>query len=223
VRQEPRLVGAVVGEGVERSAVGGVDEDRLGNYWSTSKPDEKAFHYARNVDHLLVAFGCDFCVFSNIRPGERPDLMNERDTLLLAAIRGVNLNSFWSRATGTVDGTRGLINCSLVLSQMVGSSGPYCKPGPMPLTVHCGYEVAVQMVLDLRGQGRYHDNHKQFDTIRRLGSAFHSQAAGSAMNSGSNLALGNERGEYQRFAREPIASVWFQRFMTGCKRRMGQD
>jgi hypothetical protein len=37
------------------------------------------------------------------------------------------------------------------------------------------------------------------------------------------MALGNEKGEYQRFAREPTASVWFQWFMTGCKRRMGQD
>jgi hypothetical protein len=74
------------------------------------------------------------------------------------------------------------------------------------LTDHCGYEVAVQIVLDSRLQGHYHDDHNQFDTIRRLRSAFHSQAACSAMNSGSNLALGNERGEYQRFAREPTAS-----------------
>jgi hypothetical protein len=94
VRQDPRLVRAVVGEGVDRSAVGGVDEDCLGNYWSTSKPGEKAFHYARNGDHLLVAFECALCVFSKIRPGERPDLTNERNTLLLAAIKRVNLDSF---------------------------------------------------------------------------------------------------------------------------------
>jgi hypothetical protein len=77
-------------------AVGGVDEDCLGNYWSTLKPDEKAFHYARNGDHLLAAFECAFCVFSKFRPGEKPDLTNENDTLLLAAIRRVNLDSFWS-------------------------------------------------------------------------------------------------------------------------------
>jgi hypothetical protein len=66
VRQDPRLGGARVREGVEGVAVGGVDEDCLGNYWSSSKPDEKAFHHARNGDHLLVAFMCDFCVFSKI-------------------------------------------------------------------------------------------------------------------------------------------------------------
>jgi hypothetical protein len=79
------------------------------------------------------------------------------------------------------------------------------------------------MVLDSRGRGNYHEDHKQFDTIRRLRTAFHSQAACAVINSGSSMALGNERGEYQRFAREPTASVWFQRFMSGCKRRMGQD
>jgi hypothetical protein len=56
VRQDCRLVRARVGGGVEGFAVGGVDEDRLENYWNTLKPDEKAFHYARNGDHLLVAF-----------------------------------------------------------------------------------------------------------------------------------------------------------------------
>lgn len=43
------------------------------------------------------------------------------------------------------------------------------------------------------------------------------------MNSGTVMSLGNERGEYQRFAREATASIWFQRFSAGCKRRMGQD
>jgi hypothetical protein len=66
VRQDPRLVGLRVGEGVEGVEVRVDDEDRLDNYWSTSKPDERAFHYARNGDHLLVAFKCDFCVFSKI-------------------------------------------------------------------------------------------------------------------------------------------------------------
>jgi hypothetical protein len=223
VRQDPRLGGLATEVRTEGANDVGLDEDRLGNFWRTSKPDERAFHYARNGDHLMVAFECDFCVFSKIRPGERPNLMHECDTLLLACIRRVNLDSFWSRATRTVDGTRQLVNRGLALSRMVGASGPYCEPGPMPLTDHCGYEVAVQMVLDSRGQGVYHSDHKQFDTIRRLRSAFHSQAACSAMNSSSIMALGNERGEYQRFAREPTASVWFQRFMTGCKRRMGQD
>jgi hypothetical protein len=138
-----------------------------GKFLRSSKPDGRAFHYARNGDHLLVSFECDLCVFSKIRPGERPRESNECDSLLMAAIRQVNLGSFWSRATSTVDGTRQLlVNRGLLLSRMVGLTGPYCKPGPMPLEDHRGYKVAVQMVLDSLGRGNYHDDHKQFDTIR---------------------------------------------------------
>jgi hypothetical protein len=77
----------------------------------------------------MVTFECNSWVFSKIRPGERPNLMHECDTLLLAAIRRVNLKSFWSRATRTVDGTCQLVNRGLALSRMVGAWGPYCEPG----------------------------------------------------------------------------------------------
>jgi hypothetical protein len=111
VRQDPRLGGLatkVRTEGVDKA---GPDKDWLGNFWQTSKPDERTFHYARNGDHLLVAFECDFCIFSQICPGKRPNLMHKCDALLLAAIRRVNLDSFWGRATQTVDGTSQLVNC----------------------------------------------------------------------------------------------------------------
>jgi hypothetical protein len=139
VRQDPRLVDSRVDSADIRTTGNDPDEDRLGNLWPVTSADEKAFHYARNGDHLLVAFECDFCVLSKIRTGVRPDMASEIDTLLLAAIRRVNLDSFWSRATNTVDSTRQLIERGLRLSRSVGSSGPYFEPGPMPLTVHCGY------------------------------------------------------------------------------------
>jgi hypothetical protein len=137
---------------------------------------------------------------------------NESNSLLMAAIRQVNLDSFWSWATNTVDGTRGLVNAGFSLLHIVGSSGPYWEPGPMPLEDYCGYEVAVQMVLDSQGQVNYHDNHKQFNKIRWLQLTFHSQAACSALKSRSIMALGDDRGEYKSLAREPMASVWFQPF-----------
>jgi hypothetical protein len=86
----------------------------------------------------MVAFECNFCVFSKIYPGERPNLMHECDSLLLAAIRRVNLDRFWSRATRTVDGTHQLVNRGLALLRMVGALGLYYEPGPMPLADHCG-------------------------------------------------------------------------------------
>ena len=118
---------------------------------------------------------------------------------------------------------RQVINQGLTISPTFGSDGPYEEPGLFPLHDLCGYEVACQLVADSRGKGLYHDDHKQFDTVRVFRTAYHNQAACSALNSGSILSLGNEKGEYQRFAREATASVWYQRFSQGCKKRMGQD
>jgi hypothetical protein len=193
VRQDPRLARG-------GSIIDLADEDRLGNVWRASPPDPLAFHYARDGEHLMVSFECDHCVFSKIRRGERPNLSYEPDKLLMACIRRVILDSFWSRASRTVSSNRQVINRRLAL-----------------------YEVACQVVLDSRGRCLYHDDHKQFDTVRVFRTAYHNQAACSVMNSGSILSLGNEKGEYQRFAREATASVWYQRFSQGCKKRMGQD
>jgi hypothetical protein len=90
-----------------------VDEDRLGNVWRASPPDPLAFHYARDGEHLMVSFECDYCVFSKIRRGERPNLAHESDKLLMACIRRVNLDSFWSRASRTVSSNRQVINRGL--------------------------------------------------------------------------------------------------------------
>ncbi len=84
--------------------------------------------------------------------------------------------------------------------------------------------MSCQLVAGSRGKDAYHDDHKhQFDTVRAFRTAYHNQAACSMMNSGSMLSLGNEKGEYQRFAREATASVWYQRFSQGCKKTMVQD
>jgi hypothetical protein len=200
-----------------------VDKDCLGNVWRASPPDPLAFHDARDGEHLMVSFECNYCVFSKIRRGERPNLAHESDKLLMACIRRVNLDSFWSRASRTVSSNCQVINWGLAISRTFGSDGPYEEPGLIPLHDHCGYEVACQLVADSRGKGAYHEDHKQVDTVRAFRRAYHNQAACSVLNSGLILSLGNEKGEYQRFAREATASVWYQRFSQGCKKRMGQD
>jgi hypothetical protein len=81
-----------------------------------------------------------------------------------------------------------------------------------------------QIVANSCGKGDYHDDHKQFNTSSVFRTACHNQVACSALNSGSNLSLGNEKGEYQCFAHDATASVWYHRlFRQGCKKRVGQD
>lgn len=89
---------------------------------------------------------------------------------------------------------------------------------------HCGYEVAMQMVSSSLEPGRYSTSHKQWDTIRKLRSSYSNQVRSSAAANSHTLSLADDKGtSYQRIALDPCGSLWFQRFLLGCKKRMGQD
>ena len=57
--------------------------------------------------------------------------------------------------------------------------GPYAEPGPLPPTDHCGYEVAMQIVLSSLDPGRHSPDYKQWDTIRRIRTVFSNQSRAS--------------------------------------------
>jgi hypothetical protein len=63
------------------------------------------FLRARPGDHLFCLFECDSCAFFRLKP--KPlDPKSHIDSLLLIYIRRANLDAFWSRGSGTVEGTR---------------------------------------------------------------------------------------------------------------------
>jgi hypothetical protein len=192
------------------------------NQWKTSKPDPYAFHYARDGDHLMTHFECDICIFRKLWDRDFLDHSRPSDKLLLACIRQVNLDAFWSSAKNTVTSNRGVIDKGLRLSARMGNKGPYLDPGPFPMHDHCGYEVALQMVLDSTGEGLYSKDYKQFNTIRRLRTALANQVRTLVKVIGRVLAMVNAKGHFQRFATEAVGSKWFSYSSEGCKRRMGQ-
>ena len=101
---------------------------------------------------------------------------------------------------------------------------PYQEPGPLPRYDHCGYVVAVQLLLKSREAGRYHSTHQQWDTIRRLIVAYRNQIRAGGVANSSSLSVGEADGKkYSRICEDPCSSLWFARFTAGCKRRMGQD
>jgi hypothetical protein len=142
----------------------------------------------------------------------------------MSCIRRINLDAFWSRARATVESNATKIREGLRISKSLGLSGPYLSPGPLPLNDHCGYEVALQMVASSLEPGRYSESHKQWDTIRKLRSSYSNQVRASRAANAHTLSLADDKGtSYQRIALDPCGSLWFQRFMLGCKKRMGQD
>jgi hypothetical protein len=136
----------------------------------------------------------------------------------------MNLDAFWSRSSNTINGHRGKLEHSLKLSKLVGLlEGPHQHEGPMPPYDHCGYEVAIQMLLNSRNPGRYSKNYCQWDTIRKLRTAFANQVRASPQANRKAVSMGDQDGKYQRLSTDSCASFWFYCFLEGCKRRMGQD
>jgi hypothetical protein len=150
----------------------------------------------RNGDHLLVPFECDLCIFRKLR-GYEPSLELEEDKLLLACIRRISLDAFWSRASSTVLAHRDKIRQGLTLSKLVGLEGPYVHYGTMPPVDEFGYEIAIQTVLASRRPGKYSENHTQWDSIRKYRTAFANHIRSSPQANCKPLALGDDRGKLQ--------------------------
>jgi hypothetical protein len=198
------------------------DADRMGNVWRIDPGDAKKFQRARMGDHLMVAFECDLCVFRKLF--RRNPNSDETDRKAVATIRRMILDAFWSRATSTVRSNARIIQRGCELSKSLGLDPPYLEPGPLPYHDHCGYGVALQMLLASQEPGRYSSAYKQFDTIRRLKTCYGNQVRASGQANAVVTAIGDSDGKsYQRVCSDPCASIWFGRFVTGCRRRMGQD
>jgi hypothetical protein len=198
------------------------DAARIEKAWGRKKPKKGDYLNARNGDHLMVPFECDLCIFRKLRKMD-PLPRDPQDDLLLACVCHMNLDAFWSRARDTVHGNRDKLADKLALSPLVGLQGPCIHDGPYPNYDHCGYEVAIDMLLMSRRAGRNSKTHLQFDTIRKLQSVYGNQVRSSPQSTKRVMALGDQKGRYLRFSTDPCASLWFHRFLEGCRYRMGQE
>ena len=160
-------------------------------------------------------------MFRKLR-GHSPRGNSPQDKLLLACIRRMHLDTFWSRATTTVSANKDRDKQMLGFSKTLGLRGPFTHEGPFPSYSHCGYKVALIMLLHLTNKGR-HANYLQFETIRKDVSTYENQRRASPQNTSTTTALVDDDGRYRRLVNDPCASMYFRRFLEGCSKRMGQD
>jgi hypothetical protein len=198
------------------------DKDRLQVVWGSRHQNPSDYHRARDGDHLMTPFECDLCVFRKLK-GVSPINTSHQDQILLAAIRRILLDAFWSRSSSTVSGNRNRIKRAQEVSTVLGLTGPFCHQGTIPSWDHCGYEIALQMIETSRRSGKYSKNHLQWDTVRKLRSSYALFSRISPQASTTVLALVDDQGQVQGFTQDPTSSFWFSRFLLGCRRRMGQD
>jgi hypothetical protein len=133
--------------------------------WGNKHRSPTDFLAGRDGDHLLVPFKCDTCTFRKLK-GQNVIPANDQDSLLLACIRRMNLDAFWSRAKSTTLSNHDKVAFGLKRLALVELEGPYEAEGPLPDFDHCGYEVAVEMLLHSCRPGRYSESYTQFDTFR---------------------------------------------------------
>ena len=182
---------------------------------------ENDYEFARPGDSLAVPFQCNLCIFRRIT-NENPKPTSATNTLLLQYIRRANLDSFWSRATSTIRNDLGNVTRSIALLARVGLTGPYVDPGPSPSYDACGYQAAIALLLDSQQKGTYHDDHKQWQSIRKLRTAISNNERASFQLAGIAM-VADDNSRSQRFQEGGTSSFWFNRFTQGCSNRMGAD
>ena len=174
----------------------------------------------RNGDHPLCPFECDTCIFRKLKKAS-PNLTSSRDKLLLAMIRRMNLDAFWARARSTVYQNSRRINQTLSFSESLGLCGPFEHDGPYPFNDHCGYEIAASILMHSRRPGRHDKSYTQYETIRKLRSAYSSHVKSTPNSNVNALSMVDHKGKYTHLTRDKCGSLWFIRFMMGLKYRMG--
>ena len=123
----------------------------------------------------------------------------------MACIRRANLDAFWSRSADTVSSHVGQVKMMISLADLVGIRPPIPSPGPLPAFDHCGYGVAVEMLLKSRLPGTYHSTHQQWDTIRKLRTAYTNSVRASGKANTSVNAVCD--GEKERVTRDSATTL----------------
>lgn len=92
----------------------------------------------------------------------------------------------------------------------------------MPSHDHCGYEVAIAMVLASQRPGRHLKCYLQFDTIRQIRTGYSNIERASSKTTFNHSTLEGLNGASRDITDRPLSSIWFRRFLSGCKSRIGQ-
>ena len=104
------------------------------------------FLIGRDGDSLLIPFEYNVCIFRKLRRCDT-NPKSDMDNLMMACIRRMDLDCFWSSSSFTVKGNRVQVRQMIKHSNYVGLKGCFERDNALPLFDYCGYEVAINMLL----------------------------------------------------------------------------
>ena len=192
----------------------------MGTVWKR-EGDQDQFLTARDGDAWCNPFQCDYCWFWNLQ-GRSPLSDSHSDATLLKYIRRVNLDIFWSREPTTVRANLTQINKLKSLPSTIGMEGLNLPRGPWPVGDYVGFGLAIVMLRASQDKGRHNSDYVQFDTIRKIRSAWSNAHESSAVGEENLLALKGDKGKTYRLSTSASESRLFYRFITGLESRMGR-
>jgi hypothetical protein len=181
--------------------------------------DKDRFMHGRAGDHLVTQFQCDLCNFRNMQR-RNPTSGNARDDLLMRCIRRANLDAFWSREAETVRGNLGNLKSMCAKAQLVGLDANWFYPpmGPLPVQDNVGMGLAVCVLLRTLDPG-INERTIQFNTAAGARTAYNNMWHASA-EGGKGAVVARETAKLF-VTTAPALSDWFERFMLGAHKRMG--
>jgi hypothetical protein len=189
--------------------------------WLVHDEDRFRFRQARNGDHLMTPFQCDWCLF-RLLTGRVPRPTSRHDEFLMCVLRRATLDAFWGRESSTVLANRRNLDQLIQVWDNLLETTPLMPPlGPYPAYDCFGITVAVPMLVKSLSPGKY-ASHTQFETMRKLRSAYSNLFHASALGASVMSTLGRDTAK-TFLSNCPTNSLWFERFCRGCFKRMGQE
>ena len=170
---------------------------------------------------LSSPFQCEFCWFANIHEKDSNDWYAS-DSRKLAYMRQVNLDVFWSREPSTVQNTLSTLKRAKQCSEDIGLPPINLKVGPWPIGDNCGFQIAIEMIKMSQGKGRNSAKYIQYDSIRKIRSAYSNVFESGPIRCTDNRKLKTDRGQISHFVNGDTDSKLFGMFMKGCEKRMGR-
>jgi hypothetical protein len=159
-----------------------------------NEEDKLRFAVARPGDHLFCPFQCELCHIRTLQ-GRSPQVGSGLlgDVELLKCLRRVNLDAFWSQEPSTVSHNLGKINRALKNAHGLGMSNPPLPSlGPWKLEDEFGAGAAVIMAKHSMDEPGVTESTVQFETVRKMKSAFVNLYQASVDNARTAVVGGKE-------------------------------
>jgi hypothetical protein len=181
--------------------------------------DEGRFTCARDGDYLMTRFQCGKCHFRNIQ-GRDPKFGNRMDALFERCIRRATLDAFWSKEDATVKGTRSSLKAAMLKAQMIDGNDIFPALGPLPLNDVDGMGPAALQLLKTLDPG-INEALVQYGTAKVVTTGLAALWEVSVHSKGETVMIKDMSKSY--VTSNPVKSQWYERFMSGMHKRMGDS